>query len=102
MYYYEIHRVSAVFLPHTQTEITGMLNRPGCGWYQLYAYYLSPDTPLPAEKLYLEEEKDGYTFRLALLEFNLAEYNSTKLDTSAINNIETILQLFSRTKAKVI
>lgn len=102
LYYYEIHRVSAVFLPHTQTEITGMLNRPGCGWYQLYAYYLSPDTPLPAEKLYLEEEKDGYTFRLALLEFNLAEYNSTKLDASAINNIETVLQLFSRTKAKVI
>ena len=102
LYYYQIYRVSAVFMPQTQTEITGMLNRPGCGWYQLYAYYLSPDTPLSAEKLYLAEEKDGYTFRLALLEFNLAEYNSQKLDASAINNIETVLQLFSRTKAKVI
>ena len=102
MYYYQIHRVSAVFLPKEQKEITGMLNRPGCGWYQLYAYYLTPETSLSTDKLYISEEKDGYTFRLALLEFNLAEYNNQKLDIAALNNIEKVLRIFSNTKSKVI
>ncbi len=102
VHYYQIHSVSVVFLPQEQNEITGMLNRPGCGWYQLYAYYLTPEASLSTDKLYISEEKDGYTFRLALLEFNLAEYNHQKLDTAALNNIEKVLQLFSNTKSKVI
>ena len=102
MYYYHRYHIAVVYDAKEQTEITGMLNRPGCGWYQLYAYYLSPDTPLPADKLYLAEQKDGYTFRLALLEFNLAEYKNSALDDSAITNIRRVLQLFSKTKAKAI
>lgn len=103
LYYYETHYITATFSAQKQTEITGMLNRPGCGWYRLYSYYLRPDTPLSANDLYLEEkDDDGYVFRLALLEFNLAEYADRKLDDSALNNITTVLQLFSKTKAKVI
>lgn len=103
LYYYKTHYITTAFEPKTQTEITGMLNRPECGWYRLYSYYLRPDTPLSADELYLEkEDEDGYTFRLALLEFNLAEYAQGKLDNSALENITTVLQRFSRTKAKVI
>ncbi len=102
LYYYQIYHAAAIFIPKEQREITGMLNRPGCGWYRLYAYYLNPGTSLPADKLSIFEEKDGYTYRLALLEFNLAEYNNQKLDTVALNNVEKVLQLFSNTKSKVI
>lgn len=103
LYYYKTHYVAIDFQPQEQKEISGTLNRPECGWYQLHAYYLRPDTALTPNDLYLEEQDDnGYTFRLALLEFNLAEYASGDLDGAAIENIRTVLKRFSKTKMKLI
>lgn len=103
LYYYKTHYVSVTLHPKQQKEISGTLNRPECGWYRLYSYYLHPDTALTANDLYLEEQDDsGYTFRLALVEFNLAEYASGSLDASALENIQTVFRLFSKTKAKLI
>lgn len=103
LYYYKTHYVSVTFQPQKQEEISGVLNYPECGWYRLYSYYLHPDTALTENELYLEKQDDsGYTFRLALLEFNLAEYANTDLDGAAIENIRTVFQRFSTTKAKLI
>lgn len=103
MYYHKTHYISASLKKYKQTEITGMLNRPECGWYQLYSYHLRPDTNLTSDELYITQtDENGYSYRLALLEFNLASYSSRELDTAAKNNIKTVLKLFSDTKMKVI
>ena len=103
LYYYETHYITATLTKYEQTETTGMQNRTACGWYQLYSYYLQPDTPLPSDRLYLvDADEDGYEYRLALLEFNLKEYAAQKLDAAAKKNIRTVLENFSKTKMKVI
>lgn len=103
LYYYKTHYISASLKKYEQTEITGILNRSECGWYQLYSYYLRPNTELTTDELYIEtNDETNYQYRLALLEFNLANYTSGKLDNAAKNNIRTVLKLFSNTKIKVI
>lgn len=103
MYYYKTHYISVNLNKYKQTEITGMLNRPECGWYQLYSYRLTPNTSLTQDELYLETtDSNGYEYRLALLEFNLADYAASKLDDTALDNIKTVLKQFSLTKAKMI
>jgi len=103
VYYYKTHHITAVLAKTRQTEITGPLNRPDCGWYQLYSYYLQPNTALnPDEFYFVEKDEAGYKFRLSLLEFNLAEYAGGALDTFALQNIRQVLQYFTTTKSKVI
>lgn len=103
MYYYKTHYITLVFTESIQTEITGTLNRPDCGWYQLYAYYLHPETPLNSSEFYfIEKDENGYAFRLSLLEFNLAEYAGGELDVTALQNIHKVLQYFTKTNSKVI
>ena len=103
MYYYKTHYITAALTKETQTEITGTLNRGECGWYQLYSYYLRPETYLNADELYLEKtDETGYVYRLSLLEFNLAEYATGKLDEFALKNIRQVLYRFYETKSKVI
>lgn len=103
MYYYKTHYITFIFEENRQTEITGALNRPDCGWYQLYGYYLHPDTPLNTNEFYFAEEgENGYEFRLSLLEFNLSEYAGGELDIVALQNIHKVLQYFTKTKSKVI
>lgn len=103
LYYYKTHYITASLTKEPQTEITGTLNRSDCGWYQLYSYYLRQGSGLQPNELYKKErDEDGYPFRLALLEFNLAEYAETELDEAALANIRQVLEQFSATKAKVI
>ncbi len=103
VYYYKTHYITFVFAENRQTEITGALNRPDCGWYQLYSYYLHPGTPLNTNEFYfMEKDETGYEFRLSLLEFNLAEYAGGTLDIVALQNIHKVLQYFTKTKSKVI
>lgn len=102
-YYKTMHYVSAVLSNELGMEITGNLDRPECGWYQLYGYYLRPGTALSANELYIKEIDDnGYTYRMSLIEFNLAEYKSQDLDESALNNIRQVFDKFSNTKSAVI
>ena len=103
LYYYKTHYITFIFAENIQTEITGTLNRPDCGWYQLYSYYLQPDTPLNTNEFYfMEKDETGYEFRLSLLEFNLAEYSGGELDIVALQNIHKVLQYFTKTNSKVI
>lgn len=103
MYYYKTHYITASLTKETQTEITGCLNRSDCGWYQLYSYYLQPDSLILPDDIYLEEcDSNGYTYRLSLLEFNLAEYAGGELDETALKNIRQVLYRFFETKSKVI
>ena len=103
LYYFKTHYVTASLVKEPQTEITGSLNRSDCGWYQLYSYYLRPESYLTPAELYFEEtDETGYPYRLSLLEFNLAEYATGKLDKFAIKNIRQVLYHFYETDTKVI
>lgn len=103
MYYYRTHYVSVTFHKYPYPEITGNLNRPECGWYQLYSYHLSPDTRIPEDKLYVTISDDaGYSYRLALLEFNLSAYAGMELDPVAKANITEVFNTFATTKMKLI
>lgn len=104
LYYYRtMHYITATLTKEVGREITGNLNRPDCGWYQLYGYYLRPDTSLTSNELYIrEKDDDNYTYRLSLVEFNLAEYAKQELDESALNNIRQVFELFSDTKSSII
>lgn len=103
MYYKKTHYATVTLSAEKQTENTDVLNTPECGWYQLYAYRLEPDTPLDAWHLYLQKEDgDGIPYRLALLEFNLSSYKDQTLDEAAKNNIQTVLAKFKKTGMKVI
>ena len=89
--------------PRKQAETTALLNAPECGWYQLYAYRLEPDTPIDDWHLYIHEKDEaGSPYRLALLEFNLSSYREQDLDDAAKENIRKVLANFQKTKAKVI
>lgn len=89
--------------PRNQAETSALLNTPECGWYQLYAYRLEPDTPIDEWNLYIrEQDEDGNPYRLALLEFNLSSYRDRDLDDAAKENIQNVLANFQKTKAKVI
>lgn len=103
MYYYHTHHITAVFTKQEQKEIAVNKSRPECGWFQLYSYYLKPQTNLTADELYYEvSDKDNYEYRLSLVEFNLAEYASSSLDLAAVKNIQTVLTQFQKTRSKVI
>lgn len=104
LYYYKTsHYITATLKQEVGQEIIGALNRPECGWYQLHAYYLRPDTPLSASDLYINKTDDnGYTYRLSLLEFNLAEYRNRELDETALGNIRQVFERFSNTESSVI
>lgn len=103
LYYYKTHYITAQYTPKKQTEITGQLQRPDCGWYQLYSYYLRPNTDLTQDELYIEEtDEDGNSYDLSLLEFNLAEYRNTQIDTTGLKNIRQVFERFSHTNAKTI
>lgn len=79
-YYKTRHYITASLKEEMGQEITGALNRPDCGWYQLRAYYLRPGTALSASDLYVNQTDDsGYTYRLSLVEFNLAGYRTENL-----------------------
>ena len=103
LYYYHTHHITAVFTKQEQKEIAVNKSRPECGWFQLYSYYLKPQTNLTADELYYEvSDKDNYEYRLSLVEFNLAEYASSSLDLAAVKNIQTVLTQFQKTRSKVI
>ncbi|MCD7825410.1 MAG: DUF4832 domain-containing protein [Clostridiaceae bacterium] len=103
MYYYQKNYITATLKQTEQTEIADDLNMPECGWYQLYSYYLQPDIPLTPYDLYLEEtDSNSRSYRLSLLEFNIASYADRKLDRTAKENIRQVLDLFSGTQSKVI
>lgn len=104
LYYYKTkHYITASLKEEMGQEITGALNRPDCGWYQLHAYYLRPGTALSASDLYVNQTDDsGYTYRLSLVEFNLAGYRDRELDETALDNIRQVLERFSGTKLSVI
>ena len=103
LYYYKTHYITATLDNIQQNEITDILSRPDCGWYQLYSYYLQPEKELTADEKYIETtDADGYQYRLSLLEFNIKDYAARPLDAAAKKNIETVLQQFSNTKSKVI
>lgn len=103
MYYYQTHYIRAEFHGFPLPEATGNLNRPECGWYQLYGYTLQPDTHIGEDKLYVTiSDGKGYSYRLALLEFNLSAYADKDLDASAKANIEQVFQTFASTKMKLI
>ncbi len=103
MYYYKTHYITATLRAEKQTESARQLDMPECGWYQLYSYYLTPDTPLTASDMYYEKkDQDNKTYRLSLLEFNISSYITGKLDAAAKNNIKQVLDFFSETKSKVI
>ena len=103
MYYYHTHHITAVFTKQLQKETAVNKSRPECGWFQLYSYYLQPQTDLTANELYYEaSDKDNYEYRLSLIEFNLAGYASSSLDLSAVKNIRTVLEQFRKTRSKVI
>lgn len=102
VHYYQTHHITAVLAENRQAEITGTLNRPDCGWYQLYSYYLRPNTAIGDELYWTGKDETGYEFHLSLLEFNLAEYADGPLDVFALQNIRQVLEYFSLTKAKVI
>lgn len=104
LYYYKTrHYITATLKQEMGQEITGALNRPDCGWYQLHAYYLRPGTALSSSDLYLNQTDDnGYTYRLSLVEFNLAEYRDQELDETALSNIRQVFERFSNTKLSVI
>lgn len=103
MYYYKTHYISAQWSRASLPEISGNLNRPECGWYQLYAYSLQPNIPLSQEKLYINpSDEDGYSYRLALVEFNLSAYADRELDDMAKKNIKRVFQLFTATNMKLI
>ena len=103
MYYFQTHYIRAEFHRFPLPEATGNLDRPECGWYQLYAYTLQPDTHLDDSKLYVTiSDGKGYSYRLALLEFNLSAYADKELDAAAKANIERVFQTFASTKMKLI
>lgn len=103
LHYYKTHYITATYTPKKQTEITGDLQRSDCGWYQLYSYYLRPNTDLTQDELYLEEtDETGKHYDLSLLEFNLAEYRNRKIDMAGLNNIIRVFEQFSKTKSKSI
>ena len=65
MYYYHTHHITAVFTKQEQKEIAVNKSRPECGWFQLYSYYLKPQTNLTADELYYEvSDKDNYEYRV--------------------------------------
>lgn len=103
MYYYQTHYIRADFHRFPLPEDTGNLDRPECGWYQLYAYHLQPDTPIDQNSLYVNiADGHGYTYRLALIEFNLSAYADMDIDTIAKTNIQQVFQNFTATKIKLI
>ena len=105
MYYYHTHHITAVFTKTgTKKEIAVNKSRPECGWFQLYSYYLKPQTNLTADELYYEvSDKDNYEYRLSLCrEFNLAEYASSSYGSCCCQNIQTVLTQFQKTRSKVI
>lgn len=103
LYYKKTHYANITLSARGQTETNDNLNTPESGWYQLYAYRLTPNTPLGQSELYLEEtDEQGIPYRLALLEFNLSYYREEKLDSAAKENIQKVLEQFSHTKAKMI
>lgn len=103
VYYLKNQFANVTFSARPQAETPEYLNTPECGWYQLYAYRLKPDTMLAESELYLQEnDSDGIPYRLALLEFNLSDYKSCELDYFAQENIKKVLERFKKTKAKVI
>ena len=103
LHYMKIHYAQVTLSPRKQAETAALLNTPGCGWYQLYAYCLEPDTPIDDWHLYIkEQDDDGIPYRLALLEFNLSSYRDRDLDAAAEENIRNVLLRFQKTKAQVI
>lgn len=103
MYYIMTRYATAALQPLEQTETADYLDRPECGWYQLYAYRLEPGTLLSPEQLYINEtDGNGITYRVALLEINLVEYTDRALDTAAQENIQKIFDIFSDSSIKII
>lgn len=103
LHYYKTHYITASLQEREQNEVTDILNRPECGWFQLYSYYLKPGTALTADECYFEaKDSSNYEYRLSLVEINLAEYAKSSLDLSAVNNIRTVFELFQRTNSKII
>jgi len=103
LHYIKTHYAQVTLDARNQTETTALLNNPECGWYQLYAYRLEPDTPIGEWHLYIrEQDEDGIPYRLALLEFNLSSYRDRDLDATAKDNIRNVLSRFQKTGAKVI
>lgn len=103
LYNFNMRHTTATLQAIEQTESTDYLDRPECGWYQLYAYRLEPDTLLSPEQLYINEtDGNGISYRVALLEINLVEYADKALDAAAQENIQKIFDLFADSPIKII
>lgn len=103
MLYYHYHHIRVSWQPDIPAEVTGPLNRPECGWYELYSYYLKEDQSLSPDTIYIRKaDAEGIPYRLALLEFNLRQYRDGSLSKTALANIENVLTAFENTDMKLI
>lgn len=79
------------------TESTKELHNPARGWYQIYTFY-ADKTPDLKNLTWCQEDKDSLVFIL----LDISAYREKNLDDTALNNIRSILEFFSKSKYDIV
>lgn len=101
---YPVYRHYALFLPlsYSSVEYTGTdaaLDNPYCGWYQIYAYTLSDETP---DTSAIDKSIADDPYRLALVQINLKLYRETPVSDMALSNLDSILSKWADSNKQII
>lgn len=68
------------------------LNNPYQGWYQIFGYGLSDETP--PDRTSIEKTAAAYPYELVLLEINLKNYRTRAISEAGLSQLEDILSLW--------
>lgn len=80
------------FEPESFTATSRALDNPYQGWYQIFGYALSDETPPNLQAI--EKTAADYPHELVLLEINLREYNASAISGQGLTQLADILALW--------
>lgn len=78
--------------PKSYTATARTLDNPYQGWYQIFGYTLSDDTP--PDMAVMEKTASDYSHELVLLEINLRNYNTCSISETGLTQLTNILSLW--------